>query len=201
MGENMKVQLLTLWLLIPFGAGAYHLAAGERRIELDTAGDLLAEGQRLARAEDYALAKEQLEQALQRLGDADPALTRRVQLELAKCQMNASELPQANASLASLVNELAGDPSAPAELKAAARSAYASSEYYMTWLVRLEGAPREEWEPRIETARQTYKLLAEEAQAQGEDAAAERHRQDLEAAIRLARMELSELQGLPLPNQ
>jgi uncharacterized protein (DUF58 family) len=39
------------------------------------------------------------------------------------------------------------------------------------------------------------------ADAQGDEKAAGKHREDVESAVRLARMELSELQGLPLPSQ
>jgi hypothetical protein len=77
----------------------------------------------------------------------------------------------------------------------------ANSQYYITWLMRLEGHTQEVWEPEIETARQTYKLLAEQAQAKGDTTAVKKHTEDLEAAIRLARMDLGELQGLPLPSQ
>ena len=210
----MRTGILTLWLLLPVGFGAYHLGPGQEGLRLDDAGELLASaeehaarGERLlttdpvgARA-DFTLAKEQLEQALALLPDGHDALRQRVRLEIAKCQMNASELPKANASLAALVEELAGDSAVEPELLDEARAAYASSQYYRTWLVRLEGAGREEWEPRIETARQTYKLLAEQAEGRGEAEKAAAHREDLEASIRLARLELSELQGLPLPSQ
>jgi hypothetical protein len=67
--------------------------------------------------------------------------------------------------------------------------------------MRLEGMPQDEWEPEIEAARENYKYLAEMAEKQGQADLAQRHREDLEAAIRLARMDLSELQGLPLPSQ
>jgi hypothetical protein len=71
----------------------------------------------------------------------------------------------------------------------------------MTWLMRLEGSPRTEWEPEIQAARQNYKLLAEDALALGDTSATERGREDLESAIKLERMELKDLQGLPLPSQ
>src|SRR5690606_8609296 len=53
----------------------------------------------------------------------------------------------------------------------------------------------------IESARQTFRMLAEQAEAAGDIAAAKRHSEDLEAAIRLARMHLSELEALALPSQ
>ena len=46
--------------------------------------------------------------------------------------------------------------------------------------------------------RQTYKLLAQEER---DDAKKLALQEDLESSIRLARMDLSELQGLPLPSQ
>ena len=93
------------------------------------------------------------------------------------------------------------DGDANTRLLSDARHTLANSEYYLTWLMRLEGLGRDEWEPRIEAARQTFKLLSEEARTSGDDVACQKDREDLESAIRLARMDLTELQGLPLPSQ
>ena len=111
------------------------------------------------------------------------------------------QLPEANAALKELVDQLQADKSADPRLRAEARSTLASSEYYLTWLMRLEGLGAADWEPEIESARQTYRLLAEEADARGDTDAAKKHREDLESAIRLSRMELAQLQGLDLPKQ
>ena len=115
--------------------------------------------------------------------------------------MLAKQLPVAHQDLAGLVDELKDDARADPKLLAEARSALANAQYYMTWLMRLEGLPREAWEPEIEAARQTYRLLAEQAASAGDEKAASRNRDDLESAIRLARLDLGELQGLPLPSQ
>jgi hypothetical protein len=100
-----------------------------------------------------------------------------------------------------LNEELAADKAAPPALVEEARRTMASAQYYMTWLMRLEGRPRDDWEPVIEGARQNYRLLAEDADARTDEATAQRHSEDLESAIRLARMDLSDLQALPLPAQ
>jgi hypothetical protein len=71
----------------------------------------------------------------------------------------------------------------------------------MTWLMRLEGLGAQEWEPEIESARQTYRMLAEQDEAKGDQESARKHREDLESVIRLARMDLGDLQGLDLPKQ
>ena len=104
-------------------------------------------------------------------------------------------------ALANLVDEMVADADADQTLLDEVRRTHASSQYYMTWLTRLEGYAREEWEPEIEAARQNYRLLAERAEARGEASAVTQAREDLEAAVKLARLDLQELQGIPLPNQ
>ncbi|MEM7309209.1 MAG: hypothetical protein AAF682_21170 [Planctomycetota bacterium] len=211
----MRTYVLSMWLLLPIGAGAYHLGPGQDRLLLDDAGKLLAradehaaraaelaasEGDEQAKSE-WTLAEEAYEEALGLLPHDQVATLRRVRLERSKCRMFLSELPEANADLVTLVDEMTADPAADAEVLDGARDALANSNYYMTWLMRLEGAGRDEWEPRIEASRQTYKLLAEQAAEAGDEDAVREHREDLESAIRLARMDLTELQGLPLPSQ
>ncbi len=63
--------------------------------------------------------------------------------------------------------------------------------------MRVEGAARDEWMPVAEEARQHFRLLAESATPELAAAAA----RNLEATLRLQRMDLSELQGLPLPKK
>ena len=115
--------------------------------------------------------------------------------------MFAHQLPEANAALRELVDQMQDDKTADPALRDEAREALANVQYYMTWLMRLEGLGADEWEPEIESARQTYRLLAEQAEAAGDQTAAKRHREDLESAIRLARLDVGELQGLDIPTQ
>jgi len=211
----MKKTLLGVWLLVPVGAAAYHMGPGQDHLRLDDAARLIAQAGRhaqraaeraetegdLAAVGDWALAETAYEEALGLLPPERVHDRRAVRLERAKCQMFVSELPEANSELRELVDEMVADELADAELRNEARRTLANSEYYMTWLMRLEGAGREDWEPRIEAARQIFKLLSEEAGASGDESATARDREDLEAAIRLARMDLTELQGLPLPSQ
>ena len=115
------------------------------------------------------------------------------------------QLPDARHEFEALVEEFSADQKADPKASKAdlrdARTGLAQAQYFMTWLMRLEGSARTEWEPEIEAARQNYKLLAEEAIAMGDATAAESGRQDLESAVKLERMELKDLQGLPLPSQ
>ncbi len=186
---------------MPVLVGAWHLGPGQEKLLLDDVSGILAQADRLAAAGEWADADEKYEEALRLLPTEKKAEGRRIRLERAKVQMMARKLPTAHQDLQGLVDELKDDPSADAEVLAEARSALATSQYYMTWLMRLEGQPKDLWEPEIEAARQTYKLLAEQAEGQGDAALAKKNLEDLESAIRLARMDLSDLQGLPLPSQ
>jgi len=205
----MKKLLLTFWCLLPFAGAVYHYGPGRERMALDALATDVAEGRAHARraaeltgedaSAEWALAAVRFEAALSGLPKERVAERRALTLERAKCRMLCSQLPEANADLRALVHELEGDPAADAALLFDARRTWANSEYYMTWLERLEGVPQDEWEPRIEGARQVYKLLASDDDATG--ATKKAVQEDLESAVRLARMDLGELQGLPLPSQ
>jgi len=212
----MRNLLLVAWLLLPVGAGAYHMGPGQDRLREDDAARHLTEAGEFAATaaalaisdgedaalDDWIAADRSYQLALENLPPKRMAARRKAMLERAKCQMQISELPEANRTLRGLVDELLSDDEQvePALLRDA-QQALASSEYYMTWLSRLEGSPREKWLPRIESARQIQRLLASSADTRGDSGAAAIARADLESAIRLERMDLSELQGLPLPSQ
>ena len=211
----MKRPLFALWLTLPVAAYAYHMGPGQEHMRLDQVAVLIesadfhvAEAERIAAlngdeaaVEDWTRAEADYAEALDLLPDERVTEARRLKLERAKAQMFISKLPIANATLSGMVTELLGDPDVDPELLADVQRTFATSQYYMTWLQRLEGAPREEWEPRIDSARQIFKLLATKAEAEDNKETTKEAREDLESAIRLARMDLSELQGLPLPSQ
>lgn len=196
-----RILILTGWLLLAVAGVTYHLTAGPSQEKLDLAAARVDEAEMYAADKDFATAVEKYEQALAALPEGKKAEARTIRLEKAKAQMLAKQLPDAHGDLKMLVEELAADPAADQKQLAEARSAMANANYYMTWLMRLEGLPREQWEPEVEAARQTYKLLAEQAETAGDAAEAKKHKEDLESAVRLARMDLGELQGLPLPSQ
>ncbi len=211
----MRKLLLFLWSLLPIGAGAYHFGPGQDRMRVDQAAAAIDRAEELAR-EARELASIQGDEAARDLWTAAEAAYsealetlpadkldegRRLRLERAKAQMFVSRLPEARRDLARLVDELEEDAAVAPALLADARGALANAQYYTTWLKRLEGAPQTDWEPEIEASRQNYKLLAEELDRRGESKLAALAKEDLESSIRLARMDLSELQGLPLPSQ
>lgn len=197
----VRILLLTGWVLLPVAGWAYHVGPGQEQKALDVVARHVRAAEAAAADKDYTEAVEEYAAALKALPEGRTAEARKLRLEKAKAQMLAKQLPEAHADLKVLADEVAADPGADPKLAADVRSAAANSQYYATWLMRLEGAPRDEWEAEIESARQGYKLLAEEAEGRGDAAAAAKFKEDLEAAVRLERLELAELQGLPLPSQ
>ncbi len=190
-----RILLATLWLLLPLGLAAYHYGPGQKKLALDHTEDHLVVARKAVENKQWATAIEAYQKALSKLPKDQKNASRRIQLEVAKAKMQNAALPEAREDLAELVHEINGDASAPADLKEDALSTLANARYYMTYLMKLEGLPAAEWEPEIEAARQEYKLLAQ----MGSDK--KKHQLDLDAAVRLARADPTELYGLPIPNQ
>ena len=191
----MRIILATLWLLVPLGFAAYHYGPGQDQVKLDHTEVFLAQARSAVQDKNWNSAIESYQKALAKLPKENKETSMRIQLEIAKAKMQNSGLPEAREDLAKLVSQLNEDTTISSELKEETLSTLANARYYMTYLMKLEGLPAEEWEPEIEAARQEYKLLAQT----GSDK--EKHLSDLESAIRLARAEPTELYGLPIPNQ
>ncbi len=197
----MRILILVLWVLLPVGALAYHLGPGQTNMKLDQASKLLAEADLLASNESWDEAQDAFDKALDLLPDEKIQTRRRVELERAKVMMNNKGLSKAHGILKGLVDDIAGADEVDDQLLKEARIALANSQYYMTWLMRLEGQPRAKWEPEIKSAQQTFRLLAQQGETDGETEFVALRKEDLESAVRLHRMEIGELQGLPLPSQ
>lgn len=197
----MRSLLLVGWLLLPVAFGAYHYGPGQERMRLDDVAAVLADADQCAADANWSGAARAYDEALGLLPADRTAEVRRVRLERDKAWINDHKLPEASVDLTALVDDLQDDPKADAKVLSGAREAMASAQYYMTWLKKLEGLGREEWEPDIESARQTYRLLAEQSEKDGDAKSADKSREDLESAIRLARMDPADLQGLSIPKQ
>lgn len=209
----MRRLFLLLWLVLPLGGAAYHYGPGQDRLAEDRvarASELglarAAEARSTARASGddaarplWEAAERAFDEALLHLPKGNELTLAKLRLERAKAQLNISKLPTARGELDGILRdlELAGADDA---LLDDARETLANAQYYNTWLLRLEGEPRDVWEPEIEAARQNFRLGAERAETRGEAERAAEWNRSLESALRLARMDLTELQGLPLPS-
>jgi hypothetical protein len=194
----MKTLLITLWCLLPIGLAAFHFGPGQDLLKFDDTEAQLAQAREAVANEEWGEAVETYQDALAKLPRQEKQLAYQIRLETAKAMMLNKQLPTARQDLAKLVTDLDNDEAAPQKLRDAARSTLANARYYMTYLMKLEGLPDTAWEPEIEAARQEYKLLATSA---ANSELAKRSADDLESAIRLARMDPAELYGLPIPSQ
>jgi hypothetical protein len=75
--------------------------------------------------------------------------------------MQAGELPEALAEMETLLT-LMQKEGAPQKRIDEVRANVGTASYYAAWLMRLEGAAREEWTAEAENARQHFRLLSEE---------------------------------------
>jgi len=197
----MKLILITLWLSVPLAVAAYHYGPGQERLKGDLAAAHLADAAAAAAGGDHHAAIKAIDAALAALPADAVAEARQLRLARAQERLPSGQLPEAHDELDALLAELAADPAADPAVKRETQNALASSKYYLAWLMRLEGGTEEQWKPEIEAARQHFRLLAEEAQAAGQTTLVTTQRENLESAIKLARMDLTDLQGLPLPKQ
>ncbi len=197
----MKLLLISVWLAVPLAVAAYHYGPGQDLLKNDDAAVHLAAAAEAVAKQDHAAAIEAYDAALAAL-PADAELeSRQLRLSRAQERLLGGQLPAAHDELDALFVELSKDASADSTLKRETQTALGMAKYYLTWLMRLEGGTEEQWKPEIEASRQHFRHLAEEAQASGESASLAMQRGNLESAIKLARMDLTELQGLPLPKQ
>ena len=198
----LRNLLLVTFMAMPVGGLAYHYGPGQDQMLLDDVAVMAARGDQSARDENWGDAVASYDAALKDLPAGHLPVQQRLKLARAKAAMLDSKLPAAANDLANLVEELqnTGADQHP-ELLRESREALANAQFYMTWLLRLEGKQREEWEPQIEASRQTFRLLAEDAIERGDAKQQQRSSEDLEAAVKLARLDIEDLQGLPLPSE
>jgi hypothetical protein len=192
-----KKLLLCCWLLTPVVLLAYHYGPGQSDLARDEAARQIALATAFEQSEHWPEAVTAYTDALAKLPESDRDARWQLRLAKSKARMQVGELPEAITDLDGLLVEMQKG-GAKARQSEEVRSQLATAQYYAAWLMRLEGAPTDEWTVQTENARQHFRLLAED-KLKSDAPAAKAHQEDLEATIRLARMDLSELQGLPLP--
>jgi hypothetical protein len=190
-----KTLLFALWLMVPVVLVAYHYGPGQARLAADRAAGKIADARALEVEEDWEAAYRAWGEALALTPPDQSAARMQIRLSQSRTRMYTGELPEAMHDLDGLLAE-ARHHKADAALQREIRGSLASAQYYVSWLMRLEGATAEEWLPQADSARQNFRLLAEETRG---TKVAQNYEKNLEAAVRLARMDLAELQLLPLP--
>lgn len=197
----MRIWMVVAWLFVGLAGVVFHLGPGRELEKNDVLNANVTRARLNVETENWGEAIDSFDQAIAGLSEQHLDMQRQLRLEKAKAQMMDSQLPEARLALDALMQELMEAGAGETKIAQETRLALASAQYYVTWLMRLEGVGREEWEPEVEAARQNYRILSEMADQSGDADVAEKRREDLEAAVRLARMDLTDLQALPLPCQ
>lgn len=194
----MKTKLfLYAWLLAPVALLAYHYGPGQTGLARDAAAKKISAAQQFVQSENWPEAIAAYDEAIAQLPASDTATRWQLRLAKSKARMYSGELPEAIEDMEGQLAEME-QANGPTGSIREVRSTLGTAQYYAGWLMRLEGASKDEWTVQVDNARQHFRLLAEETLAK-DPAAAKGHQENLESTIRLARMDLSELQGLPLP--
>ena len=193
-----KNLLIFLWALAPVALLAYHFGPGQAGLAREEAKASIRAALDFEAGQQWQQAIDAYNEALATLPDTETAKRQQLQLARANARIYVGELPEAMLAMEHLLNETA--KSSDSELESKVRSSLASAQYYTGWLMRLELAEKKEWKEPLEKARQNFRLLAEQT-AKTDATASEDHQKNLEAVVRLARMDLSEVQALPLPKK
>jgi hypothetical protein len=81
------------------------------------------------------------------------------------------------------------------------RNNLAICQYYIAWHMRLEGMLRSDWFPELESSRQIFKYLAEKKRDSEDSELSLDFQKNLEAVIRMERMDLPTLRKMKLPKK
>lgn len=193
----MKRYLALLWLMLPLPLVVMHFSYGQQWLARDQARDQVARAEAAEKAGDWKAADEAWREAARLVGEEDPELKLRLDLAQVRTRFRTGEAVEAIDRSEQLLN----DPrfaAMPADFQDEARELAGRIHYYAAWVMRLEGAGRELWMEEAELARQNYRMLVEHPNSSENRA---EHQRDLESAVQLQRMSLTELMARPLPKE
>ena len=193
-----KNLLIFLWVLAPVALLAYHYGPGQAGLAREEAKASIQAAMDFKAKEQWPQAIDAYNEALAALPQNETAKRHQLQLARANARIYVGELPEAMLEMEHLLDETV--KGSDNDLQNKVRSSLASAQYYTGWLMRLELAEKKEWMEPLEKARQNFRLLAEQTDKTNAKAS-EDHQKNLEAVVRLARMDLSEVQALPLPKK
>ena len=196
----MKRWLLLLWLLVPLPVIVWHYGPGQQWLARDRAWSLIQLAQQAEQKKDWAGAEERFHGAAAALGNTDPTARMRLDLALVRERYRQGGAVEALDGADRILSDRQF-PEQPAEFQREARELAGRIHYYASWVMRLEGAQRELWMEEAELSRQNYRLLTEASFSAGKTEFATTQQTNLESAVRLQRMSITELMARRLPEE
>ena len=191
-----KIAMLA-WFAAPLLVISWHYGPGQSALAHDLAASHVSVARTAAAQADYAAASDAFTAALAGLPPDDPARLP-IELEQAMASAASGELLQGMDQMSDVIKRLNERGEGNGELARATRSELGEAHYHAAWLMRLEGASTDEWTAEVDEARQHFRLLAETT---SDPVEVEISSKNLESAVRLQRLDLTELKGMALPKK
>jgi hypothetical protein len=196
----MKRWFLLLWLLAPLPVLVWHFGAGQKWLARDRAQALLKQAEQAEAGRDWKRAETLFREASGSLKETEPRLGIQLEMALARTRYR-----QGGAVAAlDLIDRVIDDRrfrTQPEALQREARELAGRIHYHAAWVMRLEGAQRDLWMEEAELARQNFRMLSEDSLAAGRTNYAQGTQTNLESAVRLQRMSLTDLMARRVPDE
>lgn len=196
----MKRWLLLLWLLVPLPVVVWHFGPGQKWLARDRTHTLIRQAQQAEARQDWAAAESLFQQAAGRIGSSDPNVRMQLDVALVRARYRQGGAVEAIDGIDRILSD-ARFAALPAAQQREARELAGRIHYYAAWVMRLEGAQKDLWMEEAELSRQNYRLLTESSFEAGKASYGSIQQMNLESAVRLQRMSLTELMGRPLPEE
>ncbi|MCU0779632.1 MAG: hypothetical protein MUF04_00865 [Akkermansiaceae bacterium] len=196
----MKKYLVLCWMLLPLPVLVLHFGRGQQWLARDQAHVMVTKAAQLEQAKDWHGADALYREAAKLAAGDDPQLRLRLDLAQVRTRHRMGEAVNAIDMAEKLLTEPALKDMPP-EFRREAREVAGRIHYHAAWVMRLEGASRELWMEQAEQARQNFRMLAETTAGESPPAEATRLQENLESAVQLQRLSLTELMARPLPEE
>ncbi len=196
----MKRWLLLLWLMAPLPVIVWHYGPGQTWLARDRAHALIQQAQQAENQQQWAAAERLYQAAGSLIGGQDPTVRLQMDMALVRARYHQGGAVEAIDG----ADRILGDARfelLPGPLQREARELAGRLHYYAAWVMRLEGAKRDLWLEEAELARQNFRMLTESSLSEGKAEYSKVQQTNLENAVRLQRLSMTELMARPLPEE
>lgn len=196
----MKKYFVLLWILLPLPVVVLHFGRGQEWLANDKAYAYLKKAKIAEMNENWELAGQLYRDAAKTLPTDNHDMKLRVELAQVRTHFKMGDAMAAIDGADSLLDNKAMS-SMPADFQHESRELAGRIHYYAGWVMRLEGASRELWMEEAELARQNFRLLSEKSTKEGAKDYSTKQQENLESAVQLQRLSMTELMARPLPQE
>ena len=196
----MKKYLVLLWLLLPLPVVVLHFGRGQQWLARDKAHAFVTKARIAEEKEDWQQADQLYSAAVKCVASDSSDLKMRLGLAQVRTRFRMGDAMGAIDGADKLLDD-AAMATMPKDFQRESRELAGRIHYYAGWVMRLEGAGRELWMEEAELARQNFRLLAEQSAARGSNSDSVKQQENLESAVQLQRLSLTELMARPLPKE